>query len=127
MHWTKKYLSIPYEKMNCAEFVEHVLKDQFNLDFKFPQSCGSFFMESYQIRKEMYKFIVPEKTINPIDGDLVLMSGKRRLNHVGLFVEIDRVKYVLHTQRKFGCACLHKIKDLTGYGLMLEGFYKWQK
>ncbi len=127
MHWTKKYLSIPYDKMNCAEFTEHVLKEEFNTDFKFPQSCGSFFMESHQIRKEMSKFVIPVPVQNPEDGDLVLMSGKRRLSHVGLCVTINGIKYVLHTQRSFGCACLHKIKDLGFYGLYLEGFYKWQK
>lgn len=127
MHWSRKYISIPHDKMNCAELVEHVLKDKFSLDFKFPQSQGSLFMESHQIKKEMFNFVDPVPTTSPLEGDLVLMSGTRRLCHVGLYVEIKNVKYVLHTQKSFGCACLHKIADLSTYGLYLEGFYKWQK
>lgn len=127
MHWSRKYISIPYSEMNCAEFTEHVLSDYFNMDFKFPQSQGSFFMESHQIRKEMYKFVSPTPTLDPEDGDLVLMSGTKRLNHVGLCVRLKGVSYVLHTQKSFGCACLHKVSELSFYGLFLEGFYKWQK
>ena len=127
MHWTTKYLAIPYDKMNCAEFTEHVLNDNFKLSFKFPQSQGSFFMESAQIKEEVFNYAYPVVTEEPVDGDLVLMSGKRRLSHVGLFVKIKDVRYVLHTQRSFGCACLHRISDLGFYGLFLEGIYKWQK
>jgi hypothetical protein len=126
-HWTKKYLSIPYSEMNCAEFTEYVLKDKFDLNFKFPQSQGSFFMESHQIKQEMFKFVCPVPTDEPKDGDLVLMSGRRLLSHVGLYVNIKDQDYVLHTQKTFGCACLHKLKEISFYGLFFEGFYKWQK
>lgn len=127
MHWSKKYVSIPHDKMNCAELVEHVLKDQFSIDFKFPQSCGSFFMESHQIKREMFKFVCPVPTDEPVEGDLALMSGTRRLSHVGLLVKSKGIDYILHTQKAFGCACLHRVADLSFYGLYLEGFYKWQR
>lgn len=127
MHWTCKFVSIPYEEMNCAEFVEFVLKKQFGISFYFPQNRGSVFSQSADLKKYITSFVYPEKTNEPEEGDLVLMNGIRKMCHVGLLVKKNNIKYVLHSQKNLGCACLHNLKDLSNYGLNVEGIYKWQR
>lgn len=127
MHWSEKYLNIPYKDKNCAEFVEFVLSKEFKINFKFPQSHGSFFEQSALIKKSINDFVYPEKTDEPKEGDLVLMNGSRRICHVGLFVKIRNIAYVLHNQKQHSYSRLHRIDHLPYNGLLLEGIYKWQK
>lgn len=127
MHWSCKFLSIPYSELNCAEFVEFVLRKQFGINLYFPQNRGSVFSQSADLKKYIKSFVYPEKTEEPQEGDLVVMNGIRRMCHVGLLVKKGNDLFVLHTQKNLGCACLHKLKDISNYGLTLEGIYKWQK
>lgn len=124
-HWTQKYLTITYKDMNCSKFVEYVLKDHFGISMKFPQSEGSIFNQSKQIRDNVPLFC--ERTEDPEDGDMILMNGIRRMCHVGVFVSINRVRYVLHSESRMKGAALHRLSDLMNYGYSVEGFYKWQK
>lgn len=127
-HWSSKYIAIPYKNMHCSAFVEFVLRDHFNIDFKFPQSEGYIFNQSEQIKKHIPEFThYPERTDDPKDGDLVLMHGKRLMCHVGLYVNIKKVEYVLHSEASIGSACLNKIKEVSLFGYKIEGVYKWQK
>lgn len=124
-HWTSKYMMIEYKQMNCSKFVEHVLRDHFKRDYSFPQSEGSLFNQSKQIKESVPTFA--EKTDEPKDGDLVLMNGKRMLCHVGLYLKIGREGYVFHTESSKKTALLHRLKDVTGYGYSVEGIYSWLK
>lgn len=125
MHWSCKYLSIPYHEMNCAEFVEHILDKEFSRKFKFPQNHGSVFSQSHEIKQELQNYVRPEPTLEPKDGDLVLMNAQRKMCHVGILVKRRGALHVLHTQKNIGSACLHRLKDLPYYGLSLQGIYKW--
>lgn len=124
-HWTEKFISIPYQKYNCSKFVEHVLRTQFGIDYNFPQSEGTLFKQSQMIKD--YLPFYCEKTENPEEGDLVLMHGKRRMCHVGIFVPIKRSKYVLHSEVRMGTSALHNFNLLAGFGYSVEGVYKWRR
>ena len=125
MHWCRKYLQIKYDQMNCSKFVEHVLRDHFKKDFQFPQSQGTLFNQSVQIKESLPQFCV--ETLEPKDGDLVLMHGARRMCHVGMFIKIGRKKFVLHTESRLKCAALHEINYLAKYGYSVGGYYAWLK
>lgn len=125
MHYLEKYLSISYKDMNCSKFVEHILNDHFKKNISFPQSEGFIFRQSEQIKENLPSFCI--ETEDPRDGDLVLMRGIRRMSHVGLYVQIKKEHYVIHTEARLRTAALHKIKDLYLYGYGLEGFYTWLK
>lgn len=124
-HWSEKYLQIQYKDMNCSKFCEHVLRDHFGIDFNFPQSQGTLFAQSQQIRENMPTYCI--KTDYPQDGDMVLMHGKRQMCHVGIYIRIGISGYVLHTESRLRTAALHKLNDLNAYGFYVEGFYKWRK
>lgn len=125
MHWAEKYIGIKYERMNCAEFVEFVLRDHFGLHYEFPQSQGSLFAESRQIRENLEVFT--ERADIPRDGDLVLMNGARRTCHVGLYVKRGITEYVLHSEGRVKTSALHRMKDLINFGYTVAGIYTWRK
>lgn len=124
-HWSYKYISMDFSKMNCAQFVEYVLQDHFKIYFRLPQTRNTISENKELLKETMFKFVYPEITDNPKDGDGVLMRGIRMSCHIGLYVNIKNVDYVLHTEKKFGTSCLHKFSDLTNYGFKVEGVYKW--
>lgn len=124
-HWTHKYMTIEYKKMNCSKFVEHILRDHYGRDYSFPQSEGSLFNQSLQIKTSVPSFA--SRTDNPQDGDLILMHGKRMLCHVGLYLKIGREEYVFHTESSKKTALLHRLRELTSYGYSVEGIYSWLK
>lgn len=123
MHWANKYLKIEYKKMNCSKFCEFVLRDHFKKDFNFPQSEGTLFNQSIQIQKNIPLFA--EKTSFPKDGDLVLMHGARRLCHVGIYVNINGIDYVLHCESAFKSSCLQRFSDLPLTGYKVHEVYSW--
>lgn len=124
-HWSEKYISITYKQMNCSKFCEHVLREEFGIDFNFPQSKGSLFAQSQQIRDELPVYC--DRTDTPKDGDLILMHGRRLMCHVGLYVKIGITEYVLHTESSLESAVLQPLKSLINFGYSVEGFYKWRK
>lgn len=124
-HWSAKYLSIEYKNMNCSKFVEHVLRDHFGIDYNFPQSEGSLFNQSNQIKKHVPELCI--ETSEYKDGDLVLMNGKRSLCHVGMYLRIKGADYVLHCESSLKTAALHRFSDIIVYGFSIAGVYTWRK
>ncbi|WP_182283762.1 hypothetical protein [Comamonas testosteroni] len=63
----------------------------------------------------------------PQDGDAVLMRDfdAAQAGHIGIYVFTNYAPHVLHTSHKLGASVLHRVQDLQGYGLVVEGFYRW--
>ena len=64
----------------------------------------------------------------PQDGDAVLMRDfdVDQVGHIGIFVFTNYAPHVLHTSHKLGASVLHRVQDLQGYGLIVEGYYRWK-
>jgi cell wall-associated NlpC family hydrolase len=124
-HWAEKYISIPQRRFNCVEFVEFVMRDHFGVEYKFPQSEGNVFKNSQLIRENFDLYC--ERTDDPKEGDVVLMHGKRRMCHVGIYIPIKRSKYVLHSDMIMKTPALHNLNILSGLGYSVEGIYKWRR
>ncbi|MBS3018532.1 hypothetical protein DJFAAGMI_01264 [Comamonas sp. PE63] len=64
----------------------------------------------------------------PQDGDAVLMrdAGTDQAGHIGIYVFTDYAPQVLHASHKLGASVLHRLQDLAGYGLAVEGYYRWK-
>lgn len=122
-HWSEKYLQMTYDKWNCSQFVEYVLRDHFGRDYKFPQSKGNVFEQSNQLKESIPHFA--KRTEEPQTGDLILMNGIRRLCHVGLLIIIGGHKFVLHTEARLKTARLQDLASLPYHGYTVEGFYRW--
>ena len=69
-----------------------------------------------------------EPVINPVDGDIVLMreGGQSMAGHVGTYFFLNYAPCVLHTAAWMqGGSALHRLQDVPGYGLTVEGCYRW--
>lgn len=128
-HWSEEYLlNGQVGKLNCAEFVEFLLNDRFKRKVQFPQtqSGGNIFGMTREIVENIPKF-VGDKTNTPKDGDLVIMNAKRISTHVGVYIEIDGIGFVLHTFYRSRSVLRTRLKDLHQVGLELQGVYQWQE
>lgn len=63
----------------------------------------------------------------PQDGDAVLMRDfdAAQAGHIGVYVFTNYAPHVLHTSHKLGASVLHRLQDLRGYGLVVDGYYRW--
>lgn len=64
----------------------------------------------------------------PKDGDALLMRDfdAEQAGHIGIYVFTNYAPHVLHTSHKLGASVLHRVQDLKGYGLVVEGYYRWK-
>jgi len=126
MTWWQAYIGqayIPGEN-DCAALAVRVQAEVFGREIDLPtERATSVRGMSRQI--EAHKNDFATRTDNPDDGDAVLMIGRGRLDHIGVFVMINGEGYVLHAMRDAGQVCLHRLRDLHRYGLDIEGFYQW--
>lgn len=125
-HWAEKYVGKPYieDEYDCAELAREVLRVDFGQEIKLPteRACGLLGL-SRQI--ERMKADVAILTIEPEEGDGVLMIARGRMDHIGIYCLINGVPYVLHNSRDAGHTCLHRVRDLPHHGLTVEGYYQW--
>ena len=124
-HWSNNYIGLPYDEADCAELAVRVQRDVFKRAINLPTERAAGLRQlSCQITQLQEDFASP--TYNPVEGDAVLMIGRGRINHIGIYCVIGGVPYVLHAMRNAGATCLHKLRELKSIGLQLEGFYQWK-
>ncbi len=127
MHWSAQYIGLPYVEgtNDCASFAVKVQREVFNRTIELPQDrAANIRGVSKQITNNKNDCATP--TTKPQDGDAVLMVGRGRINHIGIYVEFCSVPYVLHAMQGAKQVCLHRIRELNNFNLSLEGFYKWK-
>jgi len=126
MHWSEKYIGMPYDPAsnNCAMFVEKVLSEVFSVSISLPV-CTVQHYRTHASLIQKHKDVYASLTDTPSEGDCVLMVGRGRTNHIGVYCEVNGVAFVVHAMEKAGQVCLHRLRDLTKYGLDVEGIYKW--
>jgi hypothetical protein len=125
-HWSERYVGRPYdaEEYDCIDFVVDVLKEQFHRELLPPNGHGHEDREGRAkvIRDNIHRYVRP--TGKPEEGDGVLMNIAGRDQHIGIYVEINHVPFVLHNQRTTGVVVI-RIRELNRWGYKVEGFYKW--
>ena len=125
-HWSAGYVGLPYVRgeFDCAGLVERVLTEVFGRQVSLPKERAAHVVGlSVQIAEHRSEFA--RRIDSPSEGDGVLMVGRGRINHIGVFCRIDE-SYVLHNMRNAGQVCLHRVRDLERYGLFIEGYYRWR-
>jgi hypothetical protein len=124
-HWSAAYVGLPYVRgeFDCAALVERVLREVFGREIHLPKERAADVLGlSGQIAAHRAEFA--RRIDAPGEGDGVLMVGRGRVNHIGIWCFIDE-SYVLHNMRNAGQVCLHRVRDLSRYGLFVEGYYRW--
>jgi len=126
-HWTEKYVGKPYIKneYDCTHLVLQVLQNEFGFTHELPtERVDSPFGLSALI--DRYKEELAVKLDKPQEGAVVLLKCRGRINHIGIYTVINRVKYIIHNLKPTGCVCIHKLREMKKYGMEVEGFYTFQ-
>lgn len=123
--WTDKYIGTPYTECDCAQLAQRVQREVFKRDIVLPsERDGGVFALSAQIQRLRDDY--GSRTAQPVTGDAVVMLSSGRLWHIGVYVAVGGIPFVLHAVRTAGQTCLHKIRDLPKYGMTIEGYYQWK-
>ncbi|WP_175841626.1 hypothetical protein [Burkholderia arboris] len=122
-HWSDRYIGVPHAQLDCGQFVERVLREQFGRDVRFPQrEHDDLAHRSALIVEHVPEFAAPID--EPADGCGVLMWARGRRAHIGLYVVIDNQAYVLHSDEAMGASILSPLARLPKW-YRIEGFYAW--
>ncbi|MCE5182349.1 MAG: NlpC/P60 family protein [Betaproteobacteria bacterium] len=125
-HWSDKYVGRPYieGEQDCAVLAEDVQREEFGRQISLPtERAAGLRGLSRQIESLKLDYAVPTDT--PAEGDGVLMIGRGNLDHIGIYCVIGGTAYVLHAASNARQVVRHRLRDLPGQGLPVEGFYKW--
>lgn len=124
----EKFVGIPYDEdaFDCADFVAHVERQLFEKDVRLPGERPHG-VEGQAALGELSKAYASPREGEPQDGDLVLMFelGQKRPSHAGVYFRLAHEDWVLHSNEKNGCSVLHRVRELGGWGLRVEGYYAW--
>ena len=126
------YLGVPYKTRtsDCADLVIQVQKELFGREVTFPgKRPRPLKWEQQAELLDRYKSDIAFRVDSPQDGDSVLMYevGKSVAGHVGVYFFISYTPYLLHNAEWMpNGSCLHKVQDLSGIGLTVEGYYRWK-
>lgn len=124
----ERYVGIPYDAdgFDCADLVAKVQAELFGRPVSMPSRRPRGMRGSEQLG-ELSKPYARHRDGPPEDGDLVLMfdHGQRNPGHAGVFFFLAHEQWVLHSNESNGCAVLHRLRDLQGFGLRVEGIYEW--
>lgn len=124
-----RYIGIPYSArhMDCADLAAMVQHDLFGRTVLLARPRP---MRSDQQAQVIAAYCgeLGTRTDTPRDGDAVLMrdTGAAMAGHLGTYFFINYAPHVLHTSHTLGGSRLHRIQELSAYGLQLEGFYAWK-
>lgn len=129
MDWQalQPYIGMRYDDtFDCADFTVHVARNLFGYDVTLPgdrprgKGCEAVLAEA----SKAYGV----KTGTPEDGDMVLMwdfGDTIAPTHVGLYISVGGIPYVLHSGKRFGGSVLTEQRKLARLGITVEGYYKW--
>ncbi len=126
-----RFIGIPYDArhMDCADLAILVQRELYGRDVllagKRPRPLRGD-EQAQAIRAYTAQLAYP--VINARDGDAVLMReiGAAQAGHIGTYFFLNFTPYVLHTTALLGGSVLHRVQDLPGSGLALEGYYRWK-
>jgi hypothetical protein len=125
-------VGIPYDprRMDCADLAmqvqQQVFGHQVQLAGRRPRPLDSA-AQAREIAAMSAQLAEPVAT--PQDGDAVLMRevGATHAGHIGTYFFINYTPYVLHVAAWMqGGSTLHRLQELSGLGLTVEGYYRWK-
>jgi len=127
-HWSDVYLGEPYSPgdADCAALAVRVADEVFCRRITLPQHAQGLRASARQIDALAAAQEIAERVERPREGDAVLMRCRGTLSHVGVYCEPDGTPWVLHAMRNAGAVVRHRVIDLPGVGLTVEGYYRWR-
>lgn len=127
----ERFLGIPYcpRRMDCADLAMLVQRELYGRAVTLPgRRPRPLEAEEQALAVRTYAQQLANPVTTPQDGDAVLMreAGTTQAGHIGTYLFISYTPYVLHTSHALGGSVLHRLQDLSGFGLTVEGYYRWK-
>ena len=126
MHWSDKYVGIPYipETADCAVLAVRVAKEVFGKDIALPVAhAATIRAQAKQINDLKDDYAV--RIDAPVDGCPVLLVGRGHSCHIGVMCWINNEWYCLHANQSFQFVTRERLREMTRIHHRVEGFYKW--
>lgn len=125
-----RFIGIPYSArhMDCADLTLLVQRELFGRTVSLAgKRARPLDADAQAAAIAAYCADLGTRTELPQDGDAVLMrdAGSVLAGHIGTYFFINYAPHVLHTSHKLGGSRLHRVQDLSGLGLAVEGIYRW--
>lgn len=125
-----RFLGIPYcpRHMDCADLAMLVQHELFGRVVTLPGRRPRPLDAAAQAREiAAMSAQLADPAEKPQDGDAVLMreAGTKHAGHIGTYFFLNYTPYVLHTSHALGGSVLHRLQDLSGFGLAVDGYYRW--
>jgi hypothetical protein len=132
-HWSQQYVGRIYieGEFDCADLARVVHREQFGREIRLPAHrwhaglAGAGRLRAMTAQIEALKDDYAVRTLQPREGDGVLLIGRGHLDHIGIYCVIEGVPWVLHAASNARQVVLHRVRDLPAQGLTVEGFYRW--
>lgn len=126
-----RFIGIPYDvrHMDCADLALLVQRELFGRAVHLPGKRPRPLRDDAQaLAIHAYTQQLADLVDQPQDGDVVLMrdAGQAMAGHIGTYFFLNYTPMVLHSSHALGASVLHRVQDLSGYGLQIEGYYRWK-
>jgi len=126
-----RFIGIPYDArhMDCADLALLVQSELFGREVLLAGKRPRPLREEAQAKAiHAYTQQLAVPVAQPLNGDAVLMreAGQALAGHVGTYLFLNYAPMVLHSSHALGSSVLHRVQDLPGYGLQIEGYYRWK-
>ncbi|KKI15178.1 hypothetical protein [Comamonas thiooxydans] len=126
-----RFTGIPYcpRHMDCADLALLVQRELFGRQVVLAgKRARPLEVDAQAAAIASYCSELGAAVVFPQDGDAVLMRDfdAEQAGHIGTYVFTNYAPHVLHTSHKLGASVLHRVQDLQGFGLVVEGYYRWK-
>lgn len=127
-HWSEAYVGRPYVagSDDCAALAVAVQREVFGrvVDIPGERPCGLAESAALIARLQVDH---AQRIEVPVDGTVVLMrrGACSRPWHVGTYFDAAGEGWILHSTASAGAATVIRLRDLSRFGLQVEGFYTW--
>jgi hypothetical protein len=121
IHWTDKYIGVPYSQYDCAEFVEYVARSELGLETEFPKTeSRNLVKRNETLKGNLATFVT--RIEQPEDKQPVLMSIMG-VFHAGLCAWINEEWWLLHNAADKKQSCLTRLDIYQKY---IVGYYRFK-
>ncbi|MBD9476506.1 hypothetical protein IB268_26585 [Achromobacter sp. ACM01] len=127
MHWSDKYLNLPYvpETGDCAALAALVAREKLGICADIPGSHEETLRaQAAQIARVKADFA--DRVDEPVEGHPVLLLSRGDLFHIGVMCRLAGEWWVLHADKTFGAVIRQRLRFMTMIDYKIEGFYRWK-
>lgn len=126
MHWTDRYIGKPYIAgvADCMNLAEQVANEVLGIYPGIPTTHETS-LRGQAEQLDRLKADYAERVDKPIDAQPVLFVARGRFFHCGVVALIGGETWVLHNDSAAGMVVCQRLRDMTRWAYVLDGFYKW--